>query len=186
MIENNLKNWISSTELSIILNENPWKDRNKLILEKAGVIQNTFKGNKSTFAGNKLEPKIINYFEILNDCQIIEKQTKYTKNVDNLCLLTYIDGLFNKNENNILFEAKTTSQKKWLDIPDYIKYQLEFNLQLTELEKSELCVAYLDKNKNIISYETFEYTRNNLDIKEICSNFYQEVLETYNRYANVL
>ena len=125
--------YIGGSDLPIIMGISPFKSRFDLLLEKAGYLENDFKGNEYTEFGNELEPKIRNY---INDS--LYKKDPFRED-------TFIDGDLRANVDGVnkgfILEIKTTSQIKD-DLDDYKLYlvQLLFYMKVANKKKGMLAV----------------------------------------------
>ena len=125
--------FIGGSDIPIIMGISPFKSRFDLLLEKAGYLENDFKGNEYTNYGNVLEPKIRNY---INDS--LYKKDPFKED-------TFIDGDLRANVDGVnkgfILEIKTTSQIK-NDLDDYKLYlvQLLFYMKIAKREKGMLAV----------------------------------------------
>lgn len=168
---------INGSEFATVLGINPYKKRIELVLEKAGVIADTFEGNEATKRGEFLENDIIAMFEDETGLSVTDEQKEFTLELkDCLPLVCHVDGL---TSDGAVFEAKTTdiNAKTWKDgIPEYYKAQLAFNCFLAEKEKAYIAVGYCQENE-IIKLEYFEY-KPLFHYEEIimkCQDFTQDV-----------
>lgn len=168
---------IGGSEFATVLDINPYKKRIELVLEKAGVIANTFKGNEATRRGEALENDIIAMFEDETGLSVTDEQKEF-KYQPALCLelVCHCDGI---TSDNSIFEAKTTdiNAKTWKDgIPEYYKAQLDFNCALGDKKKAYIAVGYCKENE-IVKFEWFEYKpqKELNDIIVDCQDFTQDV-----------
>lgn len=142
--------YIGGSDIPIIMGISPFKSRYDLLLEKAELKDNDFKGNQYTEYGNTMEPKIRDYINIIvNKGKNPYSEGKHTKtlgiNSDNgfkggkrpVDVRVHTDG---ENEDAIL-EIKTTSQIKE-DVDSYKVYlvQLLFYMYVTEKPNGVLAV----------------------------------------------
>ena len=172
---------IGGSEFATVLGINPYKKRIELILEKAGVIADTFEGNEATRRGEALENDIIAMFEDKTGLKVSDEQKEFTYNetaVETLPLVCHIDGM---TSDGAVFEVKTTdiNSKTWKDgIPEYYKAQLDFNCALAEVEESYIAVGYCNGN-SIEKFEYYQYfpLRDMTEILYECEKFTQEVLK---------
>lgn len=168
---------IGGSEFATVMGINPYKKRIELVLEKAGVITNTFEGNDATRRGEALENDIIAMFEDETGLSVIDEQKEFSFSSENcLDLVCHVDGI---TSDNAVFEAKTTDYKSktWANgIPDYYKAQLEFNCALADKKFAYIAVGYC-KGNEIIKFEWFKYDKErDLDgIVEDCQEFTQDV-----------
>lgn len=170
---------INGSEFATVLGINPYQKQIELILDKAGVVVNTFKGNDATKRGELLESEVIALFEDKTGIKVKDEQKEFTLEPENsLPLVCHVDGI---TSNNTVFEAKTTDikSKTWKDgIPDYYKAQLEFNCMLAGLDKADIVVAYCNENE-IQKIEHYEYKccLSKEEIIQHCINFTAKVNE---------
>ena len=148
---------IGGSEFATVLDINPYKKRIELVLEKSGVLANTFEGNEATRRGEFLENDVIAMFEDETGLKVTNEQQEFTYTADHcLPLVCHCDGI---TSDNAVFEAKTTdiNAKTWKNgIPEYYKAQLAFNCFLAEKEKAYIAVGYCQENE-IVKFEYFEY-----------------------------
>lgn len=167
---------IGGSEFATVLDINPFKKRIYLILEKAGVIADEFKGNDATRRGNLLEEEVIKLFENKTGLKVKNQQEEFIYEPNySLPLVCHVDGL----TENAIFEAKTTdiNSKVWdKGIPDYYKAQLEFNCYLSGYKKAYIAVAFCDdvEIKDFRYYEYIPIMRKE-EIIMACTKFSQEV-----------
>ena len=179
---------IGGSEFATVLDINPYKKRIELVLEKAGVIADTFEGNEATRRGQALENDIIAMFEDETGLSVYGEQEECSFELkDDSCLplVCHLDGI---TSDNAVFEAKTTdiNSKTWKNgIPEYYKAQLDFNCRLANLEKAYIAVG-ICRGVEIIDFQYFEYTpKLRLDeIVQECLDFSNEV-EKFKSYGNI-
>lgn len=168
---------IGGSEFGTVIDVNPYQKRIELILQKAGVITNTFEGNEATRRGELLEDEIIELFEKETGLKVTNQQKEFSY-APNYCLplVCHVDGI---TSDDAVFEAKTTdkSSKTWANgIPEYYKAQLEFNCYLSGCKKAYIAVGICD-DVNIIEFKWFEYQpeMTGEQIIEKCCEFSREV-----------
>ena len=177
---------IGGSEFAIVLDVNPYKKRIELILEKAGVIADTFEGNEATKRGQALENDIIAMFEDETGLNVSDEQKEFIIEPEEcIPLVCHIDGM---TSDDCVFEAKTTDikAKTWKDgIPEYYKAQLEFNCMLSGKTKAYIAVGYCSGNE-IVKFDYFQYVTEQTreTIIEKCREFTREV-EKYKTYGVV-
>ena len=146
----------------------PFKTRFELLLEKAGLKENTFDGNEYTEYGNIMEPKIRSY---INSQGLSKKNYVEDKKIidDIRC---HVDGF---NGETVL-EIKTTSQIHD-NLDDYKIYlvQLLFYMQYMSVGKGLLAVY---ERPNDFSEE---FDENRLTTYYISVDNYKELLEQINK-----
>lgn len=159
-IDRNL--YIGGSDIPIILGISPFKKRFDLLLEKAGLQENTFEGNVYTEYGNELEPVIRAYINELYKTNFLEGKVV---NGDIRC---HFDGM---NEKAIL-EIKTTSQIKD-NVDDYQVYLSQLILYMYEAKKENGLLAVYERPKDFNT----EFDENRLKIYEINIKDYQDLLD---------
>ncbi len=168
---------IGGSEFATVLGINPYKKRIELVLEKAGVITDTFEGNEATRRGEFLENDIIAMFEDETGLSVTDEQKEFKYKPEHcLELVCHCDGI---TSDDAIFEAKTTdiNSKTWKNgIPEYYKAQLDFNCALGNKEKAYIAVGYCKENE-IVKFEWFKYMPQQEldDIIADCQDFTQEV-----------
>ena len=171
------QNRIGGSEFATVLGINPYKKRIELILEKAGVITNTFEGNDATRRGEFLENDIIAMFEDETGLSVTNEQEEFIiQPKDCLELRCHVDGI---TSDDCVFEAKTTDKKSktWDNgIPEGYKAQLEFNCRLARKTKAYIAVGICDGNE-IINFKWYSYEpqKSLLEIIEVCQEFTKDI-----------
>lgn len=174
---------IGGSEFATVLDINPYQKQIELILDKAGVVVNTFEGNDATRRGELLESEVIALFEEKTGMKVSNEQKEYILEPENcLPLVCHVDGI---TSNNTVFEAKTTDvkSKTWNNgIPEYYKAQLEFNCMLAGKSKADIAVAFCNgDNIERLEYYTYDACLTKEEIIQHCINFTEKV----NRYRSV-
>ena len=113
--------WIGGSDLPAIFNISPFKTRWELLLEKAGLREETFTGNKYTEYGKVMEPKIRSY---LNKLYFTEFLPSKRQNGDLRAHTDGFDGVF-------VAEIKTTSHI-YKTVGEYKIYLLQLLFYLRE------------------------------------------------------
>lgn len=154
--------YIGGSDIPILMGISPFKTRWELLQEKAGLLENDFKGNEYTEFGNMMEPKIRDFINIGLKDKFVEGKDI----IDDIRCHT--DGI---NKTTVL-EIKTTSQIRER-VEDYLVYlvQLLFYMKYTKRKKGILAVYERPDNFD----ETFYKSRLTLfaiDIKD-----YKNLLE---------
>ena len=157
--------YLGGSDIPAIMGISPFKKRFDLLLEKAQLQENEFKGNEYTEYGNELEPKIRDYINqsekkpFLED-KVIKDDLRY-----------HSDGFNGKT----VLEIKTTS-KLHDDVNEYKVYlvQLLFGMQMHEVKKGKLAVYARPEDFN----EEFDESR--LSIYDIDIKNYKDLLEDIN------
>lgn len=157
--------YIGGSDIPVIMNISPFKTRYDLLLEKAGLKENTFSGNSYTVYGQHLEPKIR---EHINK----RRKNKFEPNrVINGDLRCHSDG-FN---GNAVLEIKTTSHI-YETAGEYKVYlvQLLLYMQMNGVKKGMLAVYERAEDFN----EEFDPSR--LHIYDIDIKDYKALLDEVN------
>lgn len=157
--------YIGGSDIPIIMNISPFRTRWELLQEKAGLIQNDFKGNQYTEYGNVLEPQIRDY---INETQ----KDKFVEGKDIIGdIRCHTDGI---NKTTVL-EIKTTSQihEKLEEYKVYL-VQLLFYMENTKRKKGILAV-YSRPDDFKEEFDVSRLTTYEIDIKD-----YKELLEDIN------
>lgn len=157
--------YIGGSDVACIMGISPFRKRFDLLLEKAGLQENDFKGNEYTEYGNVMEGKIRDFLNkgkkspYLEDC-VIENDLRY-----------HSDGFDGKE----VLEIKTTSQIHD-QVNDYKVYlvQLLFGIQIHKVKKGKLAVYKRPDDFN----EEFDESR--LTVYEINIKDYKELVEDIN------
>lgn len=157
--------YIGGSDIPIIMEISPFKTRFDLLLEKAGLKEDDFTGNKYTEYGNVLEPKIRDYINKKYNLGFEE----YKKiNGD---IRVHLDGFNNAS----VLEIKTTSQIH-NSIDEYKVYlvQLLFYMQEVNADFGRLAVYERPDDFNE------EFDENRLTQYTICITDYKDLLEQIN------
>lgn len=158
--------YLGGSDIPIIMGISPFKTRYELLLEKAGLKEDTFEGNVYTEYGNITEEKIRNFIN----------QEYKTNFVEGKHIIDHIrchtDG---ENENTIL-EIKTTS-KIYDNINEYKLYlmQLLFYMQCTNKDQGMLAVYERPEDFNE------EFDENRLNVYSIFIDEYEDLLKEINQ-----
>ena len=155
--------YIGGSDIPAIMNISPFKLRYALLCEKAGIVQDEFKGNAYTEYGNILEPQIRSY---INGIYIEDFKPSQTING---VYRANTDGL-NSNGDTVL-EIKTTSQIHY-DVNDYKNYlvQLLFYMQINNARRGILAVYERPSDFNP------DFERNRLQVFEIFKEDYKDLI----------
>lgn len=153
--------YIGGSDIPIIMGISPFKKRFDLLLEKAGLQENEFKGNEYTEYGNVLEPKIRSF---VNDNFLLNYVEDKKIVGDIRC---HVDGF---NGESIL-EIKTTSQIH-NSLDDYKVYlvQLVFYMHIYNVNYGKLAIYERPKDFNE------EFNQELLTIYSVAINDYKDLL----------
>lgn len=168
VVENREK-YIGGSDIPIIMGISPFKTRFQLLLEKAGIVEDTFTGNEYTEYGNIMESKIRDYIN-----QSAEK--KFSPH----CLINgnYRCNTDGFNDKDTILEIKTTSQIHD-NVDEYKIYlvQLLFYLYNYKMKKGRLDVYErpVDFNTTFDPDRLHEYFINTKDYKDLTETILDEV-----------
>lgn len=137
--------FIGGSDIPIIMELSPYKTRFDLLLEKAGLKVDEFKGNVFTAYGNTMESKIRHYINLTHELDYYEGkhicdfpyQIVNEVNPNGMLVRCHTDG---ENDVSIL-EIKTTAQT-YDNVDDYQLYlvQLLFYMLMTGKDQGMLAV----------------------------------------------
>lgn len=154
--------YIGGSDIPIIMGISSFKTRWQLLQEKAGLLENDFKGNVYTEYGNILEPQIRDFINK-------SKKDKFVEGKDIVDdIRCHTDGI---NKTTVL-EIKTTSQIHG-NLEDYKVYlvQLLFYMKYTNRKKGVLAIYERPQDFNE------EFDEKNLTTYEVNIKDYKELLE---------
>ncbi len=129
--------YIGGSDMPAVMGISPFTKRFDLLLQKAGIAENTFEGNEYTRYGEEMEPKIRDY---LNDERGWDfKEDKRTADDIPIGRRYHADGYSEFME--CVLEIKTTSQMHE-DVNDYGVYlvQLLFGMEMFDCQDGLLAV----------------------------------------------
>ena len=158
--------YIGGSDIPVICGISPFKTRWQLLLEKAGLEQSSFSGNKYTEYGHIIEPKIREYINELHFTDFKPSRLIH----DDLRLHT--DGFNGK----CVLEVKSTS-KLHSKVEDYKIYlvQLLKYMEEHEVENGILAVYHRPEDMNP------EFDANRLQVFYICLSDYELLLAHVNK-----
>lgn len=152
--------YIGGSDIPIIMGISSFKTRFDLLLEKVGIKENDFAGNKYTEYGNVMEPKIRNF--INENMEDKFEEGKYIEN-DIRC---HTDGI-NKE---FVLEIKTTSRihQRLEDYKEYL-VQLLFYMEYTKRNHGKLAIYHRpdDFNEEFDVNRLIQYDIRIEDFKEL-------------------
>jgi putative phage-type endonuclease len=140
---------IGSSEASIIMGENRWTSRQRLMDEKLGLVK-PFAGNEATQQGDLLQPKAIKTLEAKYNQKL---KATIVQDAEEPCLAASLDAI---NEDlNQIFEVKCgfktyEAVSRTNQVPSYYFAQLQHMLMVTQME-SLIFAAYQPGKKLLIS-----------------------------------
>lgn len=124
---------IGSSEASIIMGENRWTNRQRLMDEKLGLVK-PFAGNQATQQGDLLKPKAIKAVAVNFNEKL---KATIVQDADEPCLAASLDAI-NVNQDQI-FEIKCglktyASVSRTGQVPSYYFAQLQHILMVTQMD----------------------------------------------------
>lgn len=162
--------YIGGSDISAIMGISPFKTRYELLLEKAGLQEDTFEGNEYTEYGNIMEPKIRDYINKTFDKQFVEGKHI---NGDIRC---HTDG----EDDDCILEIKTTSQI-YEKIDDYKNYLVQLLFYMQETKK---CFGYLAVYERPDDFDE-KFDKGRLHVYRIDIEDYKILLEQINGAVNL-
>lgn len=132
-VKENRDKYIGGSDIPVIMEISPFKTRYSLLLEKAGVKEDSFAGNIYTEYGNNMEEKIRSYFNTnLNEEEKFRegKEVFEPKEADGIGIRIHTDG---ENDTAIM-EIKTTSEIHE-SLEDYKVYLVQLLFYMMQEDK---------------------------------------------------
>lgn len=159
-VTQNRENYIGGSDIPCIMGISSFKTRYDLLLEKSGLKENDFAGNKYTYYGQRLEPRIREYINNTQKTPFVPNRTIKDD------LRAHTDG-FN---GTCVLEIKTTSHI-FESVDDYTAYlvQLLFYMDLNCVELGKLAVY--ERLENDYNFRPERLTVHDINIKD-----YKELL----------
>ncbi len=159
--------WIGGSDIPVIMGISPFKTRYELLLEKAGLKENDFVGNRYTVYGQRLEPQIREYI----NSQMPTGAEFEPNKVANGDIRCHTDG-FN---GYCVLEIKTTSHI-YETLDEYKIYLVQLLLYMQENKvKSGLLAVY----KRADDFNT-DFSPENLSVFEVNMEDYQTLMDEIN------
>lgn len=175
-VKQDREKYIGGSDIPIIMNLSPFKTRYHLLLEKAGLREDTFEGNVFTEYGNVLEGSIRDYINKSFSKNFRFKEGKHIlENKDlPLGLRVHTDG----ENQTIVLEVKTTS-KIYEDVNEYKAYlvQLLFNM-VVSAKTSGLLAVYErpdDLSEEFDPERLHRYTIERFQYEDLIAEIFEEV-----------
>lgn len=163
----NRSEYIGGSDVAIIMGASPFKTPWQLLLEKARITQNNFRGNKYTEVGNVLEPKIQDALSIKN----VDERT-YEKTYFEVPFAGHIDGL-NENE-DVLYEIKVSSGNMEKTIKTY-EYQIRTYMYLTDIDCANIVLLQRDKDVDQYLHPKYQVNNDELKLEKLFHNRDKEI-----------
>ena len=134
-VKEDREKYIGGSDIPVIMGISPFKTRYELLLEKAGLKEDTFEGNEYTEYGNTMEPKIRDFINQKYEYNFVE-----TKTIVDDCRY-HADG--DDEEKETMLEIKTTS-KTYSNVRECKLYlvQLLKGMMLKKYKKGKLAVYF--------------------------------------------
>ena len=157
--------FVGGSDIAVIMGISTFKTRWNLLLEKAGLVENDFQGNKFTSYGHEIEPKIRDYINRLYNTNFAPNQT--------------IVGDFRGNTDGFngecVLEIKSTSHI-YETVDEYIVYlvQLVKYMEVNNVKKGLLAVYERPEDFDL------EFDEKRLTIYPIEADTYKDLLEKVN------
>lgn len=157
--------YVGGSDLPVIMGISPFKTRWQLLLEKAGLAENTFSGNQYTEYGHKIEPKIREYINHKYNTIFEPNQT----------IVADFRGNTDGFNGECVLEIKSTSHI-YEAVDDYIVYlvQLVKYMEVNKVTKGILAVYERPEDYSL------EFDENRLKDYEIELDTYKDLLEKVN------
>lgn len=168
-VKQDREKYIGGSDIPIIMGISPFKTRYELLLEKAGLQEDTFEGNEYTEYGNIMEPKIREYINKTFDKQFAEGKHI---NGDIRC---HTDG----EDDDCILEIKTTSQI-YEKVDDYKIYLVQLLFYMQETKK---CFGYLAVYERPDDFDE-KFNKERLHVYRIDIEDYKILLEQINEAVN--
>lgn len=135
--------YLGGSDIPIIMELSSFKSRYDLLLEKAGLKEDTFPGNVYTEYGNTMEPKIRDYVNRSFKEPFRFKEGKHVREAkgdDPLGIRCHTDG---ENQESVL-EIKTTSQI-YQTVDEYKVYLVQLLFYMVQTGKTEGLLAVYER-----------------------------------------
>ena len=163
--------YIGGSDIPIIMELSPFKSRYDLLLEKAGLKDDTFSGNVYTEYGNVMEPKIRDYVNTSFSGAFRFKEGKHTRTAkkgEPIGVRCHTDG----ESVDTILEIKTTSQI-YDTVDEYKVYLVQLLYYMNETKKTNGLLAVYDRPEDLS--EDFDPKR--LQRFTICISDYAGLIE---------
>lgn len=173
-VKQDREKYIGGSDIPVIMNLSPYKSRYDLLLEKAGLKEDSFDGNIYTAYGNELEPKIREYInKSFKPAQRFKegKHVREAQEGETIGTRAHTDG-----ENNVsILEIKTTS-KIYDNILDYKLYLVQLLFYMVETGKESGLLAVYERPDDLaLEFEPERLHRYTIER----SNYEDLVVEIY-------
>lgn len=164
--------FIGGSDLPVICGISKFKTRWQLLLEKAGLAEDTFSGNRYTQYGHVMEPKIRDYVNQHYKAKFPDHKDFVPCRIINGDLRCHMDGF----DEECVLEIKTTS-----DISSAVDSYKTYLVQLVKyMEQSEVEYGVLAVYDRPADFST-EFDSDRLQIFEIQMDDYKNLLDYINK-----
>lgn len=171
-VKQDRKNWLGGSDIACIMGISPFKTRYELLCEKAGIEEDTFKGNAYTEYGNVMEEKIRDH---INNSNMVYGEAPFHEDKfvrepigsDPIGIRCHCDGI---NEITVL-EVKTTSEIHE-DVNDYKYYLVQLLYYMIYFERRYGMLAVYERPEDMS--EEFDMRR--LQVFRIDREDYKDLL----------
>lgn len=157
--------YIGGSDIPVIMGISTFKTRWELLLEKAGLKENEFKGNQYTEYGHAIEPKIRDHINRKYNTNFVPSR------LVNGAFRGHTDG-FN---GTCVLEIKSTSHI-YDTVDDYIVYLVQLVKYMSENKVEDGILAVYERPKDF----SLEFDENRLAVYEIKADTYKDLLEKVN------
>ena len=157
--------YVGGSDIPVIMGISTFKTRWELLLEKAGLKENEFQGNKFTIYGHEIEPKIRDYINKLYNTNFVPNQV--------------INGDFRGNTDGFngecVLEIKSTSHI-YENVDDYAIYLVQLIKYMEENKVKKGLLAVYERPGDF----SLEFDPERLTIYPIAADEYEYLLEQVN------
>jgi predicted phage-related endonuclease len=157
--------YIGGSDIPVIMEISPFKSRYDLLLEKAGIKEDTFSGNIYTEYGNVMEPKIREYINRSFKEPFRFKEGKHVREAkgdDPIGVRCHTDG---ENCETVL-EIKTTSQI-FDNVDEYKVYLVQLLYYMVETNKTNGLLAVYERPEDLSEdFDPARLHRYTIEIKQ--------------------
>lgn len=175
---------IGSSDASVIMGCDPYRDIDALFLEKTGKVRRDFKTNEAMELGKKWEGAAREYFNIMLDFDV---QPRVGRSDLHPCMLASFDGICDSTKT--LVEIKYTGERKLLEAldkgpPEHHFAQMQHQLAVSGYASMWYIPYVLVDKRRISRIEYLKIPRDDKYIENLITHeleFYQRVL-TATRY----
>ena len=148
-VKQDREKYIGGSDIPVIMEISPYKSRYDLLLEKAGLKEDSFGGNVYTEYGNTMEPKIRDYINntIKQTCIVEFKEGKHVREAkgdDPIGIRCHTDG----ETKDMILEIKTTSQI-YETLDEYKIYLVQLLFYMDETKKESGILAVYERPEDL-------------------------------------